>query len=911
MDLSEILKDKVHKAIAEQKFVGMVQYSEDEYQELLAYTSKYSRSFAVGNGWFLNGEDEIHFTTLVEIAKRWKTADIDSDEDNGFWAFVFSSIGVNWLGEQKVYKAFTKLIIALSHRKNLLIADTAKKYYATIMMHAFVPYKSMSAFFDFVYNIFKKDLDFDYTDADMWICDTATEGFCAIAQSLGGKNVDVSIGSGVYGIKIGLRCMALGNETRECFTNLLDKVLYTINALYHGIELPENEYITCLIKNWWETKAEKDLSSGRTGRVPATPKQNIVVKFVRKEEGVYLCVPPIRFASGEEPQLWLSIYSNNGAKPIVSKEIFTRRGEITVTSVQQNIELNDLLQDASEIKLRIAISENGKEIFNKEIEKDFIIFDNEKELTNRILKAGNYFVYTLKIDDLQAPTTISTIAKNLYNIYPTEGEILSSEQRQIFFTSQSDTSIISSKVRLIGESSICEWEYKDKHCKVFGNRINVFVPQNISVNGLELRIDGNCTLLSTITPIIENDCYIYDITGLILQRVPCELVLYSHLKERELIYDNIVSIQKLHIGFSKPVYFGADERQVRVSVGLHHKDLTWEIGDDIVACPLCKGRLNITIPQFKWRIDMRDWHYGPIRDVIWYKDYFNSGSVIEVQSPIDISTTKFYCIGDGAIQEIPQNAASRFEIGKYIFANEGRKVLAFFFKSIESDDRKEICETTTIEYFIQDPPFAVNDCKLQFIGDKAFVGGKKAYFNICLKRIGRDEIRLKSTELVDGIMADIDEGIYWIKVSVPSSGLFSSGEKVLWEREFVFGDEDRIRLSSIVLKIKPICGIGIGDFWKTNSNGYYITGLMRGDNSDTYSAKLYYRSVRGERSDVCGFSECCVEIISPIALRVLVKDATCNFVERLKCDSNGNLYSPQSQQQFFATNYHFVEVKNV
>lgn len=55
MDLNETLKEKVYRAIEEQKFVGVVQYSEAEYQELLAYTSKYSRSFASGNLPYLGG----------------------------------------------------------------------------------------------------------------------------------------------------------------------------------------------------------------------------------------------------------------------------------------------------------------------------------------------------------------------------------------------------------------------------------------------------------------------------------------------------------------------------------------------------------------------------------------------------------------------------------------------------------------------------------------------------------------------------------------------------------------------------------------------------------------------------------------------------------------------------------------
>lgn len=911
MELNEILKDKVQRAVSEQKFVGFVQYSESEYQELLAYTSKYSRSFALGNGWYLQGDDEIHFVTLVEIAKRWKSSNADSEEDSGFWTFVYSCVGINWVGEQKIYKAYTELIISLSHTKGLLIANTAKKYYATIMMHAFAPYRSISAFFDFVYNIYKKDLDFNYTDADSEICDMATEGFCAVAQSLGGENVDISIGSSVYGIKIGLRCMAVGNETRRAFVCLLDNVLGAIDLLYHGKELSSDDYLMYLLKEWWRAKSDKDLSYYHDGRVSVTTKQNIIPKFARKEDTVFLCIPPIRFTSGEDPKLWLSLFVGDNAEPILSREIFTRRGEITVTSVQQEIDLNDLLKNTTEINIRIEITENGKVICNKSIERDFIIFDNEKELTNKVLKAGNYFVYSLSIDALQVPIAINTISKNLYNIYPTEDEMLIGPQRQIVFTNKTDASLAPDKIRLVGKNGICTWIYQNKLCKVFGNHINLFVPQNMSINSLELSINGNGILLSNISSTAEKGYLIFDITELIPQRVPCEVIIYSHLKEKELIHHDIVSIQNLRIGFSKPIYYGNDDKRVRISVGAHYKDIAWEMGEDIVSCTLCKGRLSIIVPQFKWRIDNSEWHYEPIKDIIWYKDLLNSGSVLEVQSPMDISTIKLYCVGDGAMQEIPQNISSKFEIGKYVFANEGRKVLAFFLKSIENNDRKEVCETTTIEYFSQEPPFVVENDELRFVGDKFYVGSAKPYFSIALKRIGRDEISIKSTDLHDGVMCDMDKGIYWIKVSVPTGGLFGCGEKVLWEGEFIFGDKDKLKLSNTVLKINPICGIGAGDFWKSNIAGYYISELTREDAPDAYSAKLCYKNVRGERGDVCGFSECRITIISSIALQVYVKNDTGNYEERLKCDSSGNLYEPQTPSKFNAINYHFIEVKNV
>lgn len=243
MEISETLKEKIKKNISEQKIVGLVQYSDEEFQELLSYTSEKSHFYAAGNGSYLYGEDDIHFITLVEIAKRWKILSNENDDEKGFWSFVFNTVEISVANEPKVYKAYTELILAVANGRDLPIADVHKKYYATIMMHSFAPFKSLSAFFDLIYNIYKRDLDFDYTDVDKDICNRIADIFCQVAQKLGGKNVDLSLGSSSYGIKVGLRCMALGADTREYFITLVEKVLHAINSLYHGENISTDDYI--------------------------------------------------------------------------------------------------------------------------------------------------------------------------------------------------------------------------------------------------------------------------------------------------------------------------------------------------------------------------------------------------------------------------------------------------------------------------------------------------------------------------------------------------------------------------------------------------------------------------------------------------------------------------------------------
>lgn len=911
MDLSETLKEKVYNAFEEQRYIGNVFYSEDEYQELLNYSKNYARTLAFGGGYYLNGDDKIHFATLIEIAKRWKD---DEDSDRGFWKYVFNIL-LNNDDNPKLWRAFTDLISGLEYEKTIPVAEScAKKYYATIMMHAFAPNNSINSFLDFVYNIYKKDLDFNYSIADKELCEMAAQGFCDVAKKLGSKNLGVSIGSGVYGIKIGLRCMALGKDTHADFLKLLDTTLKAVDSLYHGKKPESSDYFVGKISNWWENKSDGDVIISTTKQDSATTKQNITAKFVCSDSNVYLRILPIRFASGENPKLWLSIFIGNNTDPIISEEVFTRVGEITVTSVQQDILLNQIFKNSSPIDIRIELSDNGKSIFNKILKREFILFDSEKEVSDRILKTNNYFMYATRIDDLQLPIAVNSVAKNLYNIYPTDGESVSGETVQVMFINDIESTTGPNKIRLACNSNKCRWVYEQQEYNVFPNKVSLIIPTNISVNSLQLSVGETKRLLSDMSAIRNGSYYLYEITDLVDLYRPTKIILYSYLKEKEVLNEDIILIKYLRISFSESVYYDNYEKSVRISIGSKYKDITWNLGDEYAICSVCHGRLLVDIPLLKWRIDNGDWFYGAINDIFWYKDYFNSGSVLEVQSTYDIIETHLYCIGDGKTQEIPLNTYSKFEIGKYIYDNEGKKSLTFFLMTETSKRRFKILETTTISGFSKNPPFEVANEKIRFIGEQTYIGERVPFFVILLQCIGKDDVKVKSTDLINGVLEEIEENNYWIKITALSDGLFVKEEKVLWEGEYIFGDSESNALKNKVLKIKPICGIGNGDFWKMDISGYYVSELVRetpNANNGVYLGKLYYKKAGGECVSVDGFSKCRVEIISSIALRVYVKDENGEYTRYMKCNSNGGLYGPDSQSPFTAYNYHFVEVKNV
>ncbi len=900
--ISETLKIKVFKAYDEMDFVGNMVYTEEEYKQLLDYTSSYSKSYICGIGTYLNGDDKIHFATLVEIAKRWKFDTDDNDDESRFWVYVFKTIIGKSDNTQKLYKAYIEVINGLSSK--IEIVKEGNRYYATLMMHAFAPYKSMSAFFDLAYNVYKRELSYNYAETDNYICAMITDAFCAVVNNNTDEKKNISLGSSSYGIKIGLRRMALGENTKINFIDLLNKVLLYINKLAHYTVFEVKDYISTLVKKWWDKKIEKDMESYTYDKTETpTTKFNIKVKFVQNSDGIYLRISPILLT---EPDLVIEIYLNGKDKRI-SENIFTVSGEIYYKSVQWDFPLDELLRGNTEIDLTVILKEHGEQIFEKRFIKNFILFDGKNELQKNILQCGNYFLYTLKPDYLCTPRSIGCICANLYSIYPTDGEILSDGKRQLIFI-DNVLSVQNAETDIIGKINNCAWEFEQKVYAVFSDKVILITKSDMSINGVEFCINDRRGLLSDLSGIIEDEYLTFDISEFIPKGVPCELSVYSRINNKSLANEKIIRIPGLKLQFSERIYYGNGNYKLKVSVGEKYKTFTWNLGDDKIVCSICHGKLNITIPQIKWKLDDEEWNYGSDESIIWYENRFDSGSLLDIVTE-GKDEIKLYCNVEGHVEPIKRNLLSnKFEIGRFIYSNKGKRELLFFFKLNNENFIRKLFIVATKEYFTQIPPFVTDNETLRFVGDKYYIG-KQTEFNICLKRVGQNDITVKTCDLVDGMIRNVKQGIYWIKVFVKTNGSFISSEKIIWEGECVFGDRDKIRLADMVLKINPIKGVGDGDFWKSRIKGYYLTDFKRSGKEDEYFAKLHFKNAAGEKSLIDDVEDCRIEIISDEALQITVKNNDGGYV-KLKCNENLEIKDPKSNA-WETTNYKYIEVTNV
>lgn len=303
----EDIFQKIENVFAKHKLIGNKDFSEDEYAFMVDYVSELTDPFD-------KDSYKLIFTTLVEIAKRWKDADIveESDENLGFWSFIFKTLTGKEEFNQKLYSAFTNVISEIDTLNNIPIVKTGKKYYATLMMHSFTPKNSIFSFFELCHNVFKKDLDFGFTNDDEWICEKVASEMRTVLGGGYHEDKKVSIGSSAYSIKIGLRSFALDNNLSEDFIEFIKDTFYQINKLFNREKISEENRLRRYIVEWWENKKQTEKAfndQNQKKRISTVSKRNIGAKYIRNNDKVFLCIPSIRLDDSNNI-MRLSVYVN-------------------------------------------------------------------------------------------------------------------------------------------------------------------------------------------------------------------------------------------------------------------------------------------------------------------------------------------------------------------------------------------------------------------------------------------------------------------------------------------------------------------------------------------------------------------------------------------------------------------------
>ena len=837
----------VEQVFNEKKLIGNHDFTEDEYSLMVDAVCTLSDNFD-------KNSYKLVFTTLVEIAKRWKHSDSTTidDENCGYWEYVFKTLfgsDINQLLCQK----YRNVISWLGKNSNIPVVTGGQNYYSTLMMHSFAPKNSIFSFFDLCYNVFKKDLDFGFTSDDEWLCEKVANKMRAVLGGGYREDKKVSIGSSAYSIKIGLRSFAVNEDLSDDFIEFIKDTFYQINKLFNRDKINEATRLERYVVEWWKNKIEFEKFSNdtlRKKRVPTVSKQDIVVKYIKNDNEVFLCIPSIRLDDSYSI-MWLTVYVNG--KQAHSEEMRTKRGELVVSTKPIEFELNELLRHNDSIKVRVEIKEDQTVIFDSEknkatsLNREFLLFESEKEILSQINKPTNYFVYSKDIDGLiSTPDDLTTCGTNIYNIYPNAGESLIGETKQVFFVNKEKSANLGKNACLIGSLSDVEWILDDISCVVYGNRVKLMIPENANLKALKLKIDNQSYNLHEINyERIESNCYQFGLKalGLIDECYPTQILLFSYEKETALLTETIIVLPNLDIQFNKLFYYGDIERKVIITNANESNELSWTNQDNEVICPLNEGILVIKVPYLKWRLNNKEWGNESINKKIWYKDFLENGDLLEIDNPKKDEVILIEGKADGIPFEITKNQSDKFEIGRSIYANENKRDISVYFIN-RNKEKFELFNIATKEHFV-DNPLIYMDGKVLWDVENTFVGDKNNDFFLIINGENnslRTKIGGEYKELFN-----IEEDIYKVIVKIKDKNIFSSDEKYnnIFEGKLIVGNPEKFRFRNKILIIESVkC---FNNKWFNLNFKYFVRELTFIEEDD----KIYYCGILGVIDQNC------------------------------------------------------------
>lgn len=791
--------EKIKSSFETNKLIGFTEYTEQEFEDMLDYlTCLISEDVRE-----LKSNRKISFVVLVELAKRWKSIENEADGDVGFWEYVANRLHAeeNCQSVQSIRNSFVQAINSLELHGEIVTVKTGHRFYATVLMHSFAPFNSMQSFFELCFNIFKKDLDYSYTKDDKWICESIAVKICNILSQGYSEENGVSIGSEIYFFGIGLKSFALHELLFEDFVDFVDKVLTAIHEMYFNQTFCQTDWVDSLLQNWWNCRRIQD-EEGRVRRCnPIVSKQDVIADYVKKDDNqVYLRIPAIRVEENDQIQVRIS---SNG-KILLFEDLWKKRGLLFFSTKTKEYCLNDLCENwGGKIDLRVEILENDSVIFdsnkNKKtsLERDFILFINEKEVKGILQEPNNYFLFSADVDSLKTcPDDTSKVAKNMYCVYPKSGESITGEIRQVSFVERQQMSQNRGQIRLVGYMDEAKWTIDGQNYSVFKDNVKLLIPDYYNLKSLELKINDKPYLLSTLEYEDEGDDKMFGLCrlGLVGDCSPLKISLYSYDYDKEILSDCIVTFPKLSIKFNLPYYYGSQQRKVFVSYDSKTiDDFEFDNTVEEIESPLFEGDLCVRVPLLQWRINKGEWNSRGIDGIQWYEDYIQREDELEIRCP-NQNGIRLCLICDGVEREIQKVQDNRYFIGRTVCRLQ--KVKEARLSIIVGEGVFPIMSFSVIEGFVKSP-FSYREGKVYWDVENTFVGRKTNSFFISYLN-GKTKIGKKLQNVNCEI--ELPEGAYEIYVSKESDNLFIQNSKELGTFDLIVGDEEKYRFRGKKLK---------------------------------------------------------------------------------------------------------------
>lgn len=836
----EDLDLKIERAFKE-KFVGNVVFSESEIKGILGRFEEKLRKYVNARGETMpESLDRPVFLLLVNIAKDW-----NSGED-AFWKFIYRKLLGTEEGGQKFYVYATSVIDRLGSKGDILyLSGSAKKYYATILVHAFAPLSSTEAFFDLCRQIYSEDLNSSFQPHDSVYAQAAEQLRNRLA-CIEDENQDLELGSTPYAFRAGLKGFATSDSTG--MAAIVEDTVRDIDTLCDGGIIDTSGYYGQLLKKWWRKKEDtfgRKSERGPSER-PVEDYSAITLRYVLSDTRVLLAVPPIRLRDNFDSMPVLTVRS--GGETIHSGELLTAGSGLSMRTRPGQIDIADIVSGSSLADLSARIDHRGTEIYDsgKKLNRVFILFNNDREVNAQECEPGNYSLFVRDLGDLtQRPRAMQRTGVSLYGVSAAEGEVLQSSRRTVFFVNERRHRELRFKMTAKNDAV---YRREGEDYTVVDGDVLVETDENLNAADYGIRYgDGDLVFrLTKFKDEVAGGARRFSVSELLNGGESGKLSVFRYSDGKPVAAINVLKFNDIRVSYDRDLYYGGDSAgTVRFTTELYDRKASFDVSRDEITLPFKEGELCLRPPVLRWRIDDGAWHASRAEKGIWYKTMTNA-SVLSVEIPPSFDYDVL--LSDGSSVPRDESGSGRWRLGEKIHSLLNRRDCPEEISVSVRVSREEGARDFPVAVFFLKPHF--RDRPYEKSGDysltwnpESFAGPEESRFVLSLKN-GRVKLNFTlGTEKKTLCLKGLGQDHYTVRVTKPSGIPVAKNEELLFPEESIFvGNEKIVRYLNKELHVTA--AMRSGEDSRTKIRGCVVKNLKflgTRDGFDFYSGKIYQK----------------------------------------------------------------------
>ena len=714
------LLPKISEAMNE-TFVGNYVFSDEELARVYDFTGCLLRNYDGGWGNSISqGYDELVFVAMVNAVKTWKS------EEDTFWDCIYKKL-IGSYGSQKIYTYLTSVIDRLGKRgKIMYLSGCTKRYYATILAHAFAPLNSTESFLELCWNLYSEDMNFTYTKND--------DTFALVAEELKrtfsyekSLEDDLKLGSGVYSLRAGIKRMAI--DSPEEMVKYIEGTISLLDRVFGGEILDNDRYYNILVRDWW-TEKEKSFGVAKPKRKSyeraITDYSTIRPKYSYNGKQAILTIPSIRLKNNFYDMPLLNIYRNG--ELVDQREMYTFGSGLTMATKELSLFADNLVFEDGIIDCILEIVHCGDVIYNSKTSlfREYVVFRDHREILQEECLPGNYILFAPKLEEFSAhPESIKKVSgePNLYILQAQEGELLQSSKRTVFFVVEKQKR----NIRITADrKNNTKFIHDGEEFIVIDGDLQVVVKSDIDISKYGVRYESTDFKLSAFTCEESEGYKTFFITELLNVCEPQKINIFSYADNKIEASYNVVKFNSISITYDKKLYFDKENiGTVRFHTEKYDKIISFDINQGNVVIPFDDGDIVLSPPVLRWKFGDSEFssQYG---EDLWYRNYSNSAELI-----IDLPTEMGYQVFLDNNTVLSDSAAfNSFKLGETLWSmlQDGRNEIIVFVK-VEDIAVIPIL-TVCLKEKLKFSPFVISGKEMLWDVGKSFVGDSTPKFRI-------------------------------------------------------------------------------------------------------------------------------------------------------------------------------------